>query len=269
MTTFAILGGTGKVGRRVTRTLRDAGHAPRPVSRSTPVRFDWNDETTWPVALAGARGVFVVGPGSATDWSETLTRFLATADACGIRHAVLLSARGVEFHPGGAVDTAEKALQGGPLAWTVLRPTHFAQNFTEAIFAPVDGRITAPVGDGAEPFIDVDDIAQVAAAVLSRRQYDGRILELSGPEAITFPQAAAELSRVSGSAVRFVSEGESEHVARLRASGTPDGYVQWRMAMLRGIRSGADAYLSSGVEEVLGRAATPFREWAAREAAAR
>ncbi len=267
MPTHVILGGTGKVGRRLTRALRDAGHTPRAVSRSTPVRFDWRDETTWPAALDGAEGVFVVGPGSATDWSDTLARFLDATAAAGIQHAVLLSARGVEFHPGGAVDTAERALRAGPLVWTILRPTHFAQNFTEAMFAPVDGLIVAPVGDGAEPFIDVDDIARVAAAVLARRGQDNRVLELSGPEAITFTDAAAVLEQVTGRPVQFASESDEEHAARLRAAGTPEGYVRWRMAMLRGIRAGADAYLSSGVDEVLGRAATRFTDWAAREAA--
>lgn len=65
----------------------------------------------------------------------------------------------------------------------------------------------------------------------------------------------------------LVAVADAEHVSRLQAAGTPDGYVRWRMAMLRGIRTGADAYLSSGVADVLGRPATGFTDWAAREAA--
>jgi uncharacterized protein YbjT (DUF2867 family) len=264
--TFVILGGTGKVGRRLVAVLRSAGHTARAVGRSTDPRFDWRDESTWAGALAGADGVFIVGPGSATDWSPSLTRFLGVAASAGVGHAVLLSARGVEFLPGGAVAASEAALRSGPLAWTILRPTHFAQNFTEAMFAPVDGDIIAPVGDGAEPFIDVEDIAAVAAAVLTDRAYENRVLELSGPAALTFTEAAAVLETVAGTPVRFHSESDEEHVARLRAAGTPEGYLRWRMAMLGGIRRGADAYLSDGVPAVLGRPATGFAEWAAREA---
>ncbi|WP_436535662.1 NAD(P)H-binding protein [Actinoplanes sp. HUAS TT8] len=263
MAHFLVLGGTGKVGRRLTALLGDAA---LPVGRNTPVRFDWHDESTWDSALAGADGVFVVGPGSATDWSPTLTRLLHRAERAGAAHAVLLSARGVEFLPDGAVAHAEQALRTGPLAWTILRPTHFAQNFTEAMFVPADGRIIAPVGDGAEPFVDVDDLAEVAAAALTDARRRGQILELSGPEAITFAEAAAVLEKVSGRPVRFESESDDEHVARLRAAGTPEGYIHWRMAMLGGIRSGADAYLSDGVEQVLGRPATDFTTWAEREA---
>jgi len=263
MATFLILGGTGKVGRRLVPALIQAGHQPRPASRHAAVRFDWADESTWPDALAGADGLFIVGPGSATDWSPRLARLLTLA-AAGVQRAVLLSARGVEFLPGGAVDRAEQALRDGPLPWTILRPTHFSQNFTEAMFAPQDGLIAAPVGAGREPFIDVADLAEVAAAALAGG-YEGQTLELSGPAAIDFPAAAATLAEVTGTPVRFADESDAAHVARLRAAGTPEGYIEWRMAMLGGIRHGDDAYLSDGVQRVLGRAPASFADWARRE----
>jgi uncharacterized protein YbjT (DUF2867 family) len=207
----------------------------------------------------------VVGPGSASDWSPDLSRLLGAAEAAGVRRAVLLSARGVEFLPGGAVDRAEHALRESPLPWTILRPTHFAQNFTEAMFVPRDGQITAPAGTGREPFVDVADVADVAAAVLAGQGFDGATLGLSGPEAISFAEAAGVLSAASGAPVRFTDEPDAEHVARLRAAGTPDGYIEWRMAMLGGIRRGADAYLSDGVQQVLGRPPASFADWARRE----
>lgn len=265
MATFLVLGGTGKVGRRLGRSLTSAGHVARAASRHGPTRFDWADAATWPDALAGTEAVFIVGPGSATDWSPLLASLLTAARASDARHAVLLSARGAQFLPGGAVDKAEQALREGPLSWTILRPSHFAQNFTEAMFVPIDGLITAPVGTGAEPFIDVADIADVAAAVLAGDAWDEATLGLSGPGAITFDEAAAILTEESGTPVRFADESDSGHIARLRAAGTPEGYVEWRMAMLGGIRRGADAYLSDGVQAVLGRPPTGFREWARRE----
>jgi uncharacterized protein YbjT (DUF2867 family) len=265
MATFLILGGTGKVGRRLTSSLIEAGHNPRPASRHTAVRFDWADESTWPTALAGTDGLFIVGPGSATDWSPRLSRLLAAAKAAGAGHAVLLSARAVEFLPGGAVDRAEQALRDGPLPWTILRPAHFAQNFTEAMFAPRDGLIAAPAGTGREPFIDAADIADVAAAVLGRDRYHGTTLDLSGPVAVGFAEAAAVLAEAAGMPVRYEDDSDDDHVQRLRAAGTPEGYIEWRMAMLGGIRRGDDAYLSDGVQQVLGRPATSLTAWAARE----
>jgi uncharacterized protein YbjT (DUF2867 family) len=268
MRTILILGGTGKVGRRLTHLLREGGHDARVASRTLgDVRFDWSDAATYGPALDGVDRVFLVGPGSATDWTGLLVQFLDTAAAAGVRQVVLLSARGVEFLPHGVVARAEAAVRRGPVPWTILRPTHFAQNFTEAMFVPVGDAVAAPVADGAEPFVDVDDIAQVAAAILADGGHAGETIALSGPAALTFAEAVAVLSGRAGRPLRYVPEDPAAHAERLRAAGTPEGYVEWRMAMLDGIRRGADAYVSTGVDDVLGRPATSFADWAAREVA--
>jgi uncharacterized protein YbjT (DUF2867 family) len=269
MRTFLVIGGTGKVGRRLTLLLREAGHTARVASRTQgDIRFDWHDPSTHETALAGADGVFIVGPGSATDWTAVLSPFLERAAAAGVSRVVLLSARGVQFLPDGVVARAEAAVRRGPLEWTILRPSHFAQNFTEAMFVPVDGKLQAPVGDGAQPFLDVMDLAEVAAAVLTGPEHVGATIELSGPAALTFQEALDVVGDSAGRSFRYVAEDAGRHADRLRAAGTPEGYVVWRMAMLDGIRRGADVHVSDGVPHVLGRAATDFRTWASREAAA-
>lgn len=267
MSTFLIIGGTGKVGSRLSEILRSRAHTAIVASRTGgDVHFDWRRPDSYRPALTGVDGAFIVGPGSATDWSGTLTECLGVASAAGVGRAVLLSARGVEFHPDGAVARAERAIAAGPIPWTILRPTHFSQNFTEAMFVPENDTVIAPVADGAEPFIDVEDIAQVAAALLTGTGWFDETIEISGPVALTFSEAVAVLSRHAGRPLRFEHEDPDKHVARLREAGTPEGYIQWRMAMLDGIRRGDDAYLSDGVQRVLGRPATTFEDWAAREA---
>lgn len=263
-----LIGGTGKVGRRLARVLRDQGQEVRLASRSGgDVRFDWRDPETYDHALAGVDAVFIVGPGSATDWSPLLRDLLARSVSAGVRRAVLLSARGVEFLPGGAVDRAERALREGPIPWSILRPSHFAQNFTEAMFVPVDGVVVAPVARGKQAFVDVEDLAEVAAVLLTNPDFESDVVEVSGPEAIGFDAAVALLGDSAGQPFAFVDETPEQHVERLRAAGTPEGYITWRMAMLGGIRSGRDSRVSDGVPRVLGRPATSFAEWARREAA--
>jgi uncharacterized protein YbjT (DUF2867 family) len=267
MNSYLIIGGTGKVGGRLAQILRKTGAPVRIASRTGgDVRFDWRDPGSYRAALAGIDAVFVVGPGSATDWSGLLSEFLVDADAEGVQRAVFLSARGVEFLPGGAVAAAEDALRAGPIAWTILRPTHFAQNFTEAMFIPVAGDVRAPVADGDEPFIDIQDLAEVAAAVLIDPAYASDTIELSGPSALGFEEAVSVLGEHAGRRFTFIDELPSHHEDRLREAHTPEGYISWRMAMLGGIRRGADAYLSNGVQRVLGRPATSFLDWARREA---
>ncbi|HEY0260246.1 MAG TPA: NAD(P)H-binding protein [Lacisediminihabitans sp.] len=267
MNTFLVLGGTGKVGGRLTRVLRRSGNAVRVASRTTgDVLFDWHKPESFRAAFDGVDGVFIVGPGSATDWSGILTRVLDIAHAAGVKHAVFLSARGVEFLPDGAVARAERALIAGPVAWTILRPTHFAQNFTEAMFVPQNDVVMPPVGSGAEPFVDAEDIALVAAEVLTGEKWLTETIEISGPEAVTFEDAVTILGSASGRSLRFQDEPLELYAVRLREAATPEGYITWRLAMLEGIRQGQDAYLSDGIQKVLGRQGTSFSDWAAREA---
>jgi uncharacterized protein YbjT (DUF2867 family) len=269
MAAFLILGGTGKVGRRLGDAAVSLGHTSRIAGRSdsADTRFDWHDPATYAPALQGADAVFIVGPGSASDWTGHLKAFLDEAVASGVTRGVLLSARGVEFLPDGVVALVEHAFTAGPLPGTIIRPTHFAQNFTESMFVPQDGRILAPVGTAAHPFVDVRDIADVAAHLLANGGHDGEIVELSGPSALTFHDAAAILQSFSGTPVRYEPEDRAAHVRRLRDAGTPETYITWRMAMLDGIASGRDAYLSDGAQRVLGREATTFQSWAENEAA--
>ena len=139
--------------------------------------------------------------------------------------AVLLSARAVEFHPDGALARVEAAAAGH----TILRPTWFVQNFTEGFLQPDDGIVTAPTGDGREPFVDLEDVADVAVAALTRPGQAG-IVELSGPEAITFAEAAERVG------ARFVAADPRDYAAGLDL---PTEYVAWRMAMFDAILQAA------------------------------
>jgi uncharacterized protein YbjT (DUF2867 family) len=237
MSTFLVIGGTGKTGRRVVDRL--AGHDVQVASRATG--FDWADPA---YDLAGIDGVFLTVPGQDPRNSERVARLL---DGFAGR-AVLLSARAVEFHPDGALAAVEDAVRGSD--HTILRPSWFVQNFTEGFLAPDgDGIVTAPTGAGREPFVDLDDVADVAVAALTRDGHAGATYELSGPAALTFAEAA---ERVGG---RFVAADPGEYAAALDL---PPEYVSWRMAMFDAIREGRDARVSSGVQDALGRPARAF-----------
>jgi uncharacterized protein YbjT (DUF2867 family) len=202
--------------------------------------FDWADPA---YDLAGIDGVFLTVPGQDPRNPERVARLL---DGFAGR-AVLLSARAVEFHPGGALAAIEDAVRR--TEHTILRPSWFVQNFTEGFLAPQDGIVTAPTGDGREPFVDLDDVADVAVAALTEDGHQGITYELSGPTALTFAEAA---ERVGG---RFVAADPAEYAASLAL---PPEYVSWRMAMFDAIREGRDARVSSGVQDALGRPAAAF-----------
>ncbi|KZM78713.1 hypothetical protein [Cellulosimicrobium sp. I38E] len=261
-----VLGATGKTGRRVADRLDALGIPVRRASRSGDVRFDWEDETTWGPAVDGAEAVYVVYvPDLAVPGSpETVARFAALAREAGVRRLVLLSGRGeVE------AQRAEVLVAGAFPGRTVVRCAFFDQNFSESfLLEPVlDGVLALPVDRVAEPFVDLEDVAEVAVAALVDDAHAGRVYELTGPRAITFAEAVAEIAAASGHDVRFAPITMDEFVAELRAIGLPEDVVGLMRYLFTEVLDGRGTPVADGVRQALGREPRDFREFAAREAA--
>jgi len=271
-----VLGATGKTGRRLVAALTAAGHTVRAAARTpgpaapgvTPVAFDWDDPSTHDAALTGVDGVYVIPPAFRLDHPPLVAALLERAAGAGVRRAVLLSARGADADPDGPLARAEAALRDSGLAWTVLRPSWFAQNFTEGAFRPAGGAVVAPAGEGRVPFIDAQDIADVAAAALAGDGHAGEVYELSGPRALTWAGAAAVLGEHAGRPIAYVDADPAEWQRGAEAAGVPADYAALFGTLFGAIRAGHEAPLSDGVERALGRPATAFEAWAAREATA-
>ena len=164
----------------------------------------------------------------------------------------------------------QEAVQHSGVEWTVLQANNFNQNFSEGdmLGSILDGELFLPVGDTVEPFIDVEDIAAVAAAVLTEDGHDGRLYELSGPESLTFPEAVEAISAASGRTVVFQDVSPEDYAAALRAEQLPEDLVFFLDAMYRIMREGKIGDVADGVEQVLGRKPVAFAEWAKRTAEA-
>ncbi len=219
-----VLGATGKTGRRVADRLDAAGVPVRRASRSGDVRFDWDGDTTWGPALAGVAAVYVAyAPDLAVPGApETVARLAARAHDAGVHRLVLLSGRGEE-----EAQRAEELVGAAFPARTVVRCAFFDQNFSESfLLEPVlDGVLALPVDQVAEPFVDLEDVADVAVAALTGDALAGRVLELTGPRALTFREAVAEIAAASGHDVRYEPVGMDAFVAGLAAAGLPDDVV--------------------------------------------
>jgi uncharacterized protein YbjT (DUF2867 family) len=157
-----VVGGTGKTGRRVVERQQHRGLPFRVASRSGNPAFDWEDRETWSPCLDGMTQAYVTYypdvcvPGAL----DTLQSFFARAVEAGVRKIVFLSGRGeVEALQ------AEDALKASGAEWTILRCSFFCQNFSESFFLDpiLAGELALPVGPVAEPFVDADDIADVAS----------------------------------------------------------------------------------------------------------
>ncbi|MGW4125098.1 NmrA family NAD(P)-binding protein [Nocardia sp. NPDC004711] len=267
-----VLGATGKTGSRVASTLRAAGVGVRTAARTgADVRFDWDDARTHAPALAGAERVYLVGPVGRIDFAGQVSAFLDRAEVAGVGHITYLSAYGVDAAPPEmATRSVELDLIGRTgVGHTILRPAWFMQNFSETFLAPVNGVIAVPTGNGAEAFIDADDIAAVASATLADpAAHASAQYTLTGPEAITVADAAAIISRVSGTTVTHLDIDRDEWIAAAIAGGIPDEYASVLRMLTETIASGHGSRATGDVEKVTGSAPTDFTDFAHRTAAA-
>ncbi|MBO8198728.1 NAD(P)H-binding protein [Streptomyces smyrnaeus] len=256
-----VLCGTGTNGSRVVERLRERGRPVRVGSRSAEPPFDWDSPATWDAALHGVGAVFVVcqpdvgAPGTA----QTVRAFAQRAAHAGVRRLVLLSARGEE-----AALPTEQAIRDAGTEWTILRASWFFQNFSEGVFLPsvLEGELPFPAGEVREPFIDADDIAQVAVAALTEEGHHGRVHDLTGPRLLGFAEALAEVSAAGGPTVRYVPLAPQEYARWLAGQGLDPGLVAFLVEMFGQLMDGRNAVVSDGVREVLGRPARDFTDFA-------
>lgn len=255
-----IIGKNAKTGLRVDQRLQALGYATRGVSRSTSPAFDWEDQSTWRAALEGTESACVTFyPDLAIPTAEqTIRDFVALAKEVGLRHVVLLSGRGEQ-----GAERAETVLANSGLEWNVVRASWFMQNFSEGFMIEgiLSGELMLPAGDIVEPFIDIDDIADVAVAALTRPELRNRLFEVSGPRAITFAQAAAEISEAVGYTVKFTRISIDEFLQALREEGQPEEMLWLMNELFTVVFDGRNSKPASGVEEALGRPATDFSEY--------
>lgn len=260
-----LLGGAGKTGRRVLDRLEHRGVPARPASRSTAVPFDWDDPGTWTPALDGADAAYLTFqpdlalPGAA----DVIARIAVLAADLGVARLVLLSGRGEV----GAVRSEQALLSAHPGA-TVVRCSWFAQNFSEGMLADsvAEGVIALPVPPHVpEPFVDLDDVAEVVVDALTGRGHAGTVHELTGPDALTFPEAASLISR-AGRPVRYVTVSEGEFVEGAVAAGVPGDLATFLAGLFAELMDGRNAVPTNGVAAALGRPATGFGDFVSRVA---
>jgi uncharacterized protein YbjT (DUF2867 family) len=264
--TTLVLGGTGKTGRRVVERLTARGLPVRIGSRSGEPPFEWEDEATWAPALRGVESVYVTYypdlafPGAA----DKVRSFAGVAVQNGIRHLVLLSGR----NEAGAL-LGEQAVQESGAEWTVVRSSFMNQTFDEGFWLDslLGGELAAPAGDVADPFIDADDIADVAVAALTGDAPAGRVYEVTGPRLLTFADAVGEIARATGRDIRYVPVSSQAFRTGLLEAGVPADFAGDLTALFAEVLDGRSSYLSDGVKLALGREPKDFKDYA-RETAA-
>lgn len=260
-----VLGGTGRTGRRITERLRSRGVPTRVASRRFAHPFDWARPATWDTALSGACAAYVcyspdlAFPGA----SDLIEQFADRARAHQVHRLVLLSGRGEQ-----GARASERAIQQSAADWTIVRSSWFAQNFSEHfLLGPVQrGRLVLPAGDVQEPFVDLEDLADLATAALTEEGHAGRVYEITGPRLLSMTDVAAELSAATGRQICYQPSTPAEFVADVAADGIPGSEAEPLADLFQEVLDGRNASLTDDLETALGRPSTDFAHYARRVA---
>lgn len=255
-----IIGRNSKTGSRVNQRLKEIGLPTRAVSRTTTPVFDWENKATWLSAMAGTSKAYVsFQPDLAIPTAEqTIKDFIQLAIELGLKHIVLLSGRGED-----GAQRAEQVLKESGITWNVIRSSWFAQNFSEAFMTEgiLTGELFLPADGVKEPFIDIDDIADVAVAALTQKDLHNHLFEVTGPRSITFQQCVDEISSAIGYPVKYTTIPVNAFIGPLKEQGHPEG-IQWLMRELfTVVLDGRNSQVMDGIEQALGRPATDFSHY--------
>jgi len=260
-TEVLVLGGTGKTGRRIVDRLLARGVPVRVGSRSAQPPFEWEDRSTWEPAMRGIHAAYIsYYPDLAVPGATDAVRDLAqVAVAAGVQRLVLLSGRGEE-----EAEAAERVIQSAGAEWTILRASWFNQNFSESyLLDPViAGEVAVPAGGVPEPFVDADDIADVAVAALTEDGHVGQLYELTGPRMLTFAEATAEIGKALDREIAFVNVSPAEYAAGLAAEGVPEDVTGLLMYLFTTVLDGRNSSVGDGVQRALGREPRDFYDYA-------
>ncbi len=262
-----VIGGTGKTGSKVANKLKELGHTVRIGSRSVSPPFDWDKPQTWANAMQGMDKVYITFqpdlavPG-ALDAIEELTR---QAKKGIIKKLVLLSGKGER-----EAELCEQVIIHSGIDYTIVRASWFNQNFSESFFLEpiLEGFVALPQADVKVPFVDTDDIADVAVEALLHDDHYGKIYQLTGPRSLTFKEAIDEISKETGRDIAFTPISLSAYTNVMKQEGVPADFI-WLVDYLFSevLGNPNNSEITNDIEEVLGRKAIDFSDYVKKTAA--
>ena len=263
--TILVIGSTGKTGKRVSQRLQNLQIPIRQGSRKAEPAFDWENSTNWHEVLTDIKSIYITfQPDLAVPSAiEAITKLVAVAKITGVEHLVLLSGRGEK-----EAQVCEDAVINSGLNWTIIRASWFMQNFSENFL--IDGilsnEVVLPTINALEPFVDVDDIADVVVAALSDSKHVNKMYELTGSELLSFKQVVFAIASELNKTITYTEISMDDYVATLKNYQIPDDFIWLLQYLFTEVLDGRNESLSNDVETILGRKPTTLKEYVTKTA---
>jgi uncharacterized protein YbjT (DUF2867 family) len=269
MTSTLVIGASGTVGTELVKLLRARGAnvleaTSRALQRPGQVPFNLLSGAGVSEAVAQAEQLFLLSPPGHVNQHELLGPVIAAAKAQGLKKVVLMSAMGANADSNAPLRRAELMLEQSGLAWNVIRPNWFMQNFNTFWIAGIrgQGQILLPVGRAKGSFIDARDIAAVAAELLTHNRFNNRDFDLTGGVALDHDEVASILSQATGQRITYQEISSEAMHAGLLAAGLPAPYADFLVMILGYFKAGYAERTTDAVATITGRAPLTFEQYA-------
>ena len=278
-----VTGASGTVGKAVLAEVARSGEKHRAMYRSKAeaakapagtetVIADFSDQASLAAALRGVASVYLVCS-PVRELVQLEGNAIDACEAAGVRRIVLNSAMGAGDY-GKSFPSwhrqVENKLNATKMARCILRPNSFTQNVVTYLAPSIREQgafYGAMGGDARTSYVDVRDIATIAAKALQGGAHDGKVYELNGPEALTYKEVAEKISRQTGTVARYVDiPAEAQRRAMLE-QGMPEWQVTALLELQEYYTGGQGGSLDGVLEELLGRPARTMDQFLKESAA--
>ena len=269
MSRILIVGASGTVGSELSRVLSAQGETVLKATSRAPagadqVQLDLLNPAGLQAAFSGVdRAFFLVPPGHVNQ-DVLLAPLIDEAKARGLKKVVLMSAMGANADENAPLRKAERRLEASGLAWNVIRPNWFMQNFNTFWLHGIQtaGQIFLPVGAAKGSFIDARDIAAVAARLLTSDTFANRDFDLTGPRALDHAEVAAILTQATGKAIGYTEITPDAMRQGLLGAGLPPAYAEFLLVILGYFKAGYAERTTEAVLQISGRAPRTIEQYA-------
>ncbi len=258
-----VLGGTGKTGRRIVERLNNLGHEVRVGSRNESPAFDWHNPAGWPAVLEGINKVYITyQPDLAVPGAkEAIEALIKVAKQKGVQQLVLLSGKG-EIE----AERCEHLVLNSGIHSTVIRASWFNQNFSESFFLePIQqGVVALPQAHLKAPYVDANDLADVAVTILLSEGHNGNIYELTGPRLLSFKEVIGEIAKATGRDLQFIPISLPQYVDAMKAQQLPNDVIWLIEYLFREVLDNENNQIvTNDIERLLGRKPIDFSDYVA------
>jgi uncharacterized protein YbjT (DUF2867 family) len=269
MTTTLVIGASGQIGATLADLLAAQGQTvrratSRVATQAGEVTVHMGTGEGLAAALVGADQLFLMCPPGFANQHELLIPAIDAAKAAGVRKLLMLSAMGANADDSIPLRRAELHLERSGLAWNVIRPNWFMQNFHTFWLHGIQsqGQIFLPVGDAKGSFIDTRDVAAVAAKLLSSDSFVNAAHDLTGSEAFDHHQVAAILSHAAGRPIGYTDIPEDAMRQGLMGAGLPADYAEFLLVILGAFKAGYAERTTDAVQRITGQAPIRLERYA-------